>query len=202
MAQVKDSEVSGKGVFALTDIEDGTVLGAYPGVPRSSREMHEKTLEAPNSQGYCYGTVDNIYLDPTDSKGVLIASKLWMMADTAMAYINEPPSGRQTNVSFEDGKDDLDVLFVANRDIAMSEELFVDYGIKYDRTGYSRSKWERYDWRQPCARLEHILFCWATLGWICHSLTISCVRLSDTDVHNGEQILIIWSADCNQCLRC
>ena len=138
VVQVKASDVHSKGVFARNNIANGTVLGAYPGFPRSSMEMHQKTLAAPASQGYCYGTVKNVYLDPTDDRGALIAQKLWTFAETTMAYMNEPPSGFQTNVSFEDGKDDLDILFIANRDISASEELFVDYGVKYDRSGYRK----------------------------------------------------------------
>lgn len=55
-----------------------------------------------------------------------------------LALVNEPPPGSRTNVTFENGKDDLDVLFVASKDIAILEELYVDYGTKYDRTGYSK----------------------------------------------------------------
>ena len=70
--------------------------------------MHQKTLQSPASQSYCYGTVKNNYLDPTDANGDVTGKKLWLFADTTMALMNEPPPGYQTNVSFEDGKDDLE----------------------------------------------------------------------------------------------
>ncbi|MEW5297712.1 MAG: hypothetical protein WDW36_000898 [Sanguina aurantia] len=41
-----------------------------------------------------------------------------------------------TNVCVEDGQDAADLLFVASRDIYAGEELFIDYGSAYDRSGY------------------------------------------------------------------
>ena len=63
-------------------------------------------------------------------------TKLWAMADTTLAFVNEPTIGQDTNLSIEDGANVLDILFVANRDINSSEELLVDYGKSYNRSDY------------------------------------------------------------------
>ena len=94
------------------------MLASYPGFPRTAVEMHNKTLSAPKSQGYCFGRLNNAYLDPTYDQGELVERKLWFSADTTMACVNDPPPGYQKNVSFGDGTDDLDVLFIAHQDIA------------------------------------------------------------------------------------
>ena len=36
----------------------------------------------------------------------------------------------------DDTSDTSGLLFVANRDIEAGEELFIDYGVNYDRRGY------------------------------------------------------------------
>jgi hypothetical protein len=124
-------------VFARGPIEAGIVIGAYPGFLRSQIEMEAKMSRFPKSQGYVFG-IDNIgYLDPTDQFGVVTDGKLWGFASTSMAFINEPPvSSGGRNTTFEDGGDPLDVLFVAERDVATDEELLIDYGGRYDRSAY------------------------------------------------------------------
>lgn len=58
-----------------------------------------------------------------------------------MALINEPaPGSGGVNVRFVDGAHPLEQLVVACRPIAQGEELFVDYGMNYDRSGYSQQK--------------------------------------------------------------
>ena len=84
-------------------------------------------------------------LDPTDASGRLSAAPApglpWLAVDCTLAYMNEPPKGAGgTNVSVEDHpEDDCGLLCVAARDIAPGEELFMDYGTTYDRSGYGKA---------------------------------------------------------------
>lgn len=56
-----------------------------------------------------------------------------------LSYANEPPRGAGgTNVFVEDGSEPTELLFVANRDIVAGEEIFIDYGVTYDRSSYRR----------------------------------------------------------------
>jgi hypothetical protein len=84
-----------------------------------------------------------------------------------LAYANEPPKGAEgTNCFVETGTFDSmlvvhhqahydisasllfqtgsrgpeETLFVANRDIQPSEEIYIDYGLSYDRSSYAKSK--------------------------------------------------------------
>ena len=41
-----------------------------------------------------------------------------------------------TNCFVEDGDSPGDLLFVASRDIGVGEEVYIDYGRWYDRSGY------------------------------------------------------------------
>ena len=51
-----ESPVAGKGLFATSDIPAGTVLGAYPGLPRSEEDMKQKAASAPKVAQYVFST--------------------------------------------------------------------------------------------------------------------------------------------------
>lgn len=51
-----ESPVAGVGLFALTDIAKGTVLGAYPGWPRTEEDMKRKAASAPKVAQYVFST--------------------------------------------------------------------------------------------------------------------------------------------------
>lgn len=144
LVQAGPSQVAGKGVFALGPIPEGTVLGAYPGRPRTPAGMAAKSVVAPGARDYCFRTPDDRLLDPTDATGQLSTSPgpglPWLPIDVTLAYINEPPKGAGlTNVTVEDDPDDsAGLLCVAARDIYPGEELFMDYGIYYDRSSYGQ----------------------------------------------------------------
>lgn len=54
-----------------------------------------------------------------------------------MAYVNEPMRGGPgCNLSIEDGSGAWDQLYVALGDIAEGQELYIDYGLMYDRSSY------------------------------------------------------------------
>ena len=58
--------------------------------------------------------------------------------DPTMAYVNEPPTGGTgPNLTVMNGSDVTELLFAATRDILAGEELYIDYGSVYDRTGYT-----------------------------------------------------------------
>ena len=62
----------------------------------------------------------------------------WLLpVDPTMAYVNEPKrGGHGCNACIEDGAGPREILFVAAMDIAAGEEIFIDYGKLYDRSGY------------------------------------------------------------------
>lgn len=100
--------------------------------------------QAPACKGYTFHTSGGSYLDPTDSRGKPSRhprsstgfSLPWLPIDPLLAYVNEPPPGRLTNVSVVDGADDLELVFVVTADVAAGEEIFVDYGLTFDRSSY------------------------------------------------------------------
>lgn len=156
--------MAGRGLFASVDITKGQVqllaamrkgpcifsahhaggvfqvLGAYPGVPRSADSMLQKASAAPNCKRYVFQTDSQIWLDPTDSAGLLVnkpsGSVLQWKWDATMAYVNEPPIGHAVNVEIVDGVDNLDLIFKATHDIPAGSEIFLDYGKTYDRSLY------------------------------------------------------------------
>lgn len=138
--KVAQSQTAGQGVFANRDISQGTVIGAYPGVPCTTERMLQKATIAPNCKRYVFQTTSNVWLDPTDSRGELTGQSPfpgWNF-DVSMAYMNEPPVGQSVNVQIVDGKDDLDLMFQTSCDISAGDELFLDYGSRYDRSGYQQ----------------------------------------------------------------
>lgn len=138
--QVGESPVAGQGLFASVDITKGQVLGTYPGVPRSADSMLQKASAAPNCKRYVFQTDSQLWLDPTDSAGLLVdkpnGSVIRWKWDATMAYVNEPPIGHAVNVEIVDGVDNLDLIFKATRDIPAGNEIFLDYGKTYDRSLY------------------------------------------------------------------
>ena len=179
LVQPGPSPLAGTGLFASTSIPSGTVLGAYPGRPRSWEEMKEKESRAPGCKQYVFTTgVDDptvlatlrhslrllesfpaippgsghigggIYLDPTSDCGTLPSPfpspGTWWPFPVAveLAYANEPAPGSVRggpNCTVEDGDQaDAELLFVVARDIAAGEEILIDYGQHYDRSGYQQ----------------------------------------------------------------
>jgi len=141
---VKDSLVpgAGLGVFARKDIEKGTVLGQYPGIPRSDVEMAAKCMLAPMAREYCFLSRPGSMLDPTDHRGRPSTSPspgLWWPfgVDVTLSYVNEPGKGSVVNVAVEDDPEDVEgLLFVADCDIRCGAEIYIDYGVNYDRSHY------------------------------------------------------------------
>jgi len=143
LVEVRKSPIAGMGLFAKQRIPSRTVIGGYPGVLRTPTDMANKALAAPGAKQYAFVTSSGMYLDPTDEQGLGPSARPgpslpWPFKIQAdMAYANEPPPGSKGTTCFvEDGRDETELVFVANRDIEAGEELYIDYGSTYDRSGY------------------------------------------------------------------
>ncbi|KAG2432829.1 hypothetical protein HXX76_008563 [Chlamydomonas incerta] len=145
LLEVRASAVAGQGLFTTAPIPSGTVLGAYPGRLRSGAEMLTKCEYAPLASSYAFRTGDGSFLDPTDVTGqpspYPAPGLFWPLpSDVSLCFANEPPKGSLgTNASVEDGSAAGDLLFVACRDIPAGAEIFIDYGITYDRSNYGKN---------------------------------------------------------------
>uniref|UniRef100_A0A061RU05 SET domain-containing protein n=2 Tax=Tetraselmis sp. GSL018 TaxID=582737 RepID=A0A061RU05_9CHLO len=102
--------------------------------------MAAKAQRAPSAGDYCFVTDGGVPLDPTDSEGELSAwpeGSLWPLPDdVTLARVNEPPPGRGVNAEPVTMPHSRRVVFVAIRDVAAGEELFIDYGPNFSRAGY------------------------------------------------------------------
>jgi hypothetical protein len=159
MLQIKESMVpgAGMGLYLTRDLPGGTVLGEYPGVvlPLAQHAASRKMQQAPLSEAYIWRFSDNQYIiDPTDEQGILqdfcrggnpstplsvgmFATVLsFVTVPSALCRINEPPKGRDVNVITEEDLLARKVTFCLERDCYAGEELFIDYGLSYDRSCY------------------------------------------------------------------
>lgn len=141
LVEIKASELHGKGLFAKENIARGTTLGRYPGRRRTPQQMVEKCERAPRAKDYVYQTEEGVFFDPTDSEGKLSnrpgPGPPWPFpVQVEMALANEPPPGSGgANVEFQEKRSD--VILVSTRDVTAGEELFLDYGTRYSRSGYA-----------------------------------------------------------------
>ena len=147
---------AGLGLFASHDMPAGTNLGLYPGVlVPLAHYRRTKLTSKPEAASYAWNLQSGRgVLDPTDPSGKildvckggsgLIPLSLFLFGtvfstaavDTRLARINEPPAGVPPNVEAAEDTGGGRVLFYLGRDVADGEELFLDYGPKYDRSGY------------------------------------------------------------------
>jgi hypothetical protein len=69
------------------------------------------------------------------------SSSLYTLPTTLLCRINEPPKGNRlldVNVITVEDLDQRTITFVTERDVYENEELFIDYGLCYDRSRYCR----------------------------------------------------------------
>jgi hypothetical protein len=139
---------AGLGVFLLEPCQKGTILGCYPGRVWADHSWltfkgnPEVQLKA---RRYIWRMDDGNVIDPTNSEGNLEEMVPWMLpfglrvpyegVATVLARINEPGILGDVNVRTEER--DSRLLFVLEREVSAGEELFLDYGPYYDRTGYN-----------------------------------------------------------------
>ena len=132
-------------------------MGTYPGVLRRQSDFYDgKCRMHPKAVYYSWRLNDSGYvLDPTDSKGDIqsncyggsdVLSEAMFLSilrfcakPTDLARINEPPIGfGGCNVVAREEKEGKCVRFELCRDVEVGEELFMDYGLDYDRSGYGK----------------------------------------------------------------
>jgi hypothetical protein len=160
--QIKESLVpgAGLGLYVTQDLPAGTILGGYPGVvlPLAQHAASTKLQQlAPYSEAYIWRFGDNKFIiDPTDPQGILqdwcrggnpsvplsigiFATILsFVTVPTTLCRINEPPKGKDVNVITEEDLVGRKVNFVLERDCCAGEELYIDYGLSYDRSHYGK----------------------------------------------------------------
>jgi hypothetical protein len=149
---------AGLGLFAAADLPQGTVLGTYPGVVLPLQQNLIKLRLYPACEAYVWRFSDNQYvIDPTNHSGVLddvcvggnpsTPLSQWLFASppyrtifggtaTDLCRINEPPRGFDVNVVTDEDRNRRCVTFTLERDVSKDEELYIDYGLSYDRSLY------------------------------------------------------------------
>ena len=147
---------AGLGLYTTQSIPEGTALGTYPGVVREANAYLNKCGQFPQASSYAWRFTDNAsYIDPTDALGNIgeicyggssaVPGSVWihenllsgLATPTLLARINEPPiGGPGCNVFSREDLDSRTVTFYASVDIPAGAELFMDYGLTYDRTNY------------------------------------------------------------------
>jgi len=157
--EIRQSKVDGAGLglFATKSLPEGTLLGNYPGVLRPAQKYMAQYGGEASAGEYTWRFTDNAYLiDPIDSEGQLQDMCYGGTADfflsyflhekvlrwsvpTLLARINEPPiGGNGCNVRSEENLKTREVNFEISRDVVAGEELFMDYGLTYDRSDYGK----------------------------------------------------------------
>jgi len=155
--QVKPSSVpgAGLGLYVTTTLRKDTVLGTYPGVLVPLTQNLDKLRAHPQCEGYVWRFSDNQFvIDPTNSVGDIedfcrggnpsSLFSIWFFntvlpfvkVPTTLCRINEPPKGRDVNVVTSEDRESRTVTFSLERDVYEGEELFIDYGLSYDRSQY------------------------------------------------------------------
>jgi hypothetical protein len=160
--EIRPSSVQGAGLgmYAARDLPKDTVLGTYPGVvlPLSPNSIHQKLQRHPHCEAYVWRFSDSQFIiDPTDENGTCqdlcrggnprVPLSTWMCQfkwltppiPTTLCRINEPPKGMDINVITNENLADRTVTFVLERNVVAGEELFMDYGLTYDRSGYNNN---------------------------------------------------------------
>ena len=146
---------AGLGLYASRNLPKGTKLGTYPGVVRPLQKSLKKLMYHPQCEAYIWRFTDNSkIIDPTDSEGNIqnicfggseetpfslffMKNIMKFSVETTLTRINEPPVGfGGCNVCANEDLNKREVLFEVIRDINEGEELYMDYGISYDRSSY------------------------------------------------------------------
>ncbi len=155
--EMKGSTVpgAGLGLFATKTLRKDTVLGTYPGVVIPLPQNMDKLRAFPQCKGYTWRFSDNQFvIDPTNPQGeiedfckggnpsmplsVAFFQTIlgFIQVPTTLCRINEPPKGRDVNVVTDEDLQSRTVTFTLERDVYEGEELFIDYGLSYDRSRY------------------------------------------------------------------
>jgi hypothetical protein len=154
--EIKESQIpgAGLGLYLTETLPKDTVLGTYPGVVIPLVQNLDKLRQYPQCEGYVWRFSDNKFvIDPTNAVGdtdffvgggnpsMLLSRQLFSLLSflkvpTTLCRINEPPKGRDVNVVTNEDVPSRSVTFCLERDVYAGEELFIDYGLSYDRSRY------------------------------------------------------------------
>jgi hypothetical protein len=155
--EMKQSNVpgAGLGLFVTATLRKDTLIGTYPGVVVPLTQNLDKLRAHPQCEGYIWRFSDNQFvIDPTNTVGdiedscrggnpgmplsmLYFKSVLsFMQVPTTLCRINEPPKGKDVNVFTDEDRETRTVSFSLERDVYEGEELFIDYGLSYDRSSY------------------------------------------------------------------
>lgn len=146
---------AGLGLYVTENLPKDTILGTYPGALIPLNQNLGKLSEFPQCEGYIWRFSDNQYvIDPTNPEGniedfckggnpsmplsiPLFQTLLgFLRVTTTLCRINEPPKGKDVNVVTNEDLQSRTVTFALERDVYAGEELFIDYGLSYDRSQY------------------------------------------------------------------
>ena len=138
---IPGASTSNRGVFSKGFIPAGTLLGTFPGfVKKADSALASKQGEKAKqlAKKYMWALNEDTVLDPTNDAGSLNLEIRYfygiVKVDTMMARINEPPPRNDCNVYTKVTGTTVEVF--AERDLFADEELFIDYGMAYDRSDY------------------------------------------------------------------
>jgi hypothetical protein len=155
--EVKSSLVPGAGLgcYAATTMRKDTQIGTYPGVVIPLTQNLDKLRAYPQCEGYIWRFSDNKFvIDATNgvgeiddfcrggnpsmflSQGFFNSVLSFVQVPTTLCRINEPPKGRDVNVITSEDRNSRTVTFILERDVYEGEELYIDYGLSYDRSMY------------------------------------------------------------------
>ncbi len=147
LLDIKKSTIPGAnlGVFATSFIAAGTSLGIFPGYIRNIEDALELKIDdnaRSKAKKYIWSVVDNRIIDPTNKYGILEMELSYFFGlvkvNTLLARINEPPPNKDVNVFTKITSNGVEII--TERDIFAGEEIFIDYGSKYDRSDYDNEK--------------------------------------------------------------
>eukprot|EP00756_Hemistasia_phaeocysticola_P029632 Hpha_TRINITY_DN16242_c0_g3::TRINITY_DN16242_c0_g3_i1::g.12823::m.12823 len=117
--QASRIEGAGQGLFAATNIAQGTLLCVYSGTRRSLKETADATAAKQSDYIMGFGLRDHVDAGPH--------------LDVLARYVNDTFTPGGHNAEFFKVKSDLRAMLVASRDIAEGEEVYAKYGESYWR---------------------------------------------------------------------
>ena len=155
-------EGAGLGLYVAETLPKGTKLGTYPGIVVPLEPHLSKLNQHPHCEAYIWRFSDSqMVIDPTNPVGILddlcvggnpnTFFSEWFFGNfpgnilsgivsppvpTMLCRINEPPLGKDVNVVTDEDRETRTVVFSLERDVYAGEELFIDYGLSYDRSRY------------------------------------------------------------------
>jgi hypothetical protein len=124
---VVETDFAGRSVVADREIEEGELIGIYPGLHLTLEEFAEKEEIQVRSVKACFRAHDGRVIDPTDIFGC-IPNKPALR----LALVNEPPPEKHVNVLPIISK--RNVWYLCVRKILPNEHLFTTYGDSYERS--------------------------------------------------------------------